>query len=179
MPKESALPATSAIFYKSYDKQVERDDGEEGTESRRVLKAYAVFNATSATTFPAMYRPKPAAEPVEPAGREERLDAFFSNVGAQLRHHGSEAYYEPIPDRITMPPPALFDGYDHYYAALAHELSHWTGHDLRLGRYLKNRFGSDSYAAEELVAGLSAAILGADLGLPVAHLDHHANYIAH
>ena len=45
MPKESAVPATSAIFYKSYDKQVERDDGEEGTESRRVLKAYAAFNA--------------------------------------------------------------------------------------------------------------------------------------
>ena len=97
---------------------------------------------TSATTFPAMYRPKPAAEPVEPAGREERLDAFFSNVGAQLRHHRSEAYYEPIPDRITMPPPALFDGYDHYYAALAHELSHWTGHDLRPGD--TSRTGSEA-----------------------------------
>ena len=178
MPKESALPATSAIVYKSYDKQVERDDGEEGTESRRVLRPTRCSMPPGATTFQ-LYRPKPAAEPVELAGREERLDAIFSNVGAQLRHHGSEAYYEPIPDRITMPPPALFDGYDHYYAALAHELSHWTGHDLRLGRYLKNRFGSDSYAAEELVAELSAAILGADLGLPFAHLDHHANYIAH
>ena len=29
------------------------------------------------------------------------------------------------------------------------------------------------------VAELSAAILGAELGLPVAHLDHHASYIAH
>ena len=62
------MPATSAIFYKSYDKQVERDDGEEGTESRRVLKAYAVFDADQCDDLPAMYRQKPAAEPVEPAG---------------------------------------------------------------------------------------------------------------
>ena len=33
-----------------------------------------------------------------------------------------------------------------------HELSHWTGHASRLGRDLKNRFGTAAYAAEELVA---------------------------
>ena len=59
-----------------------------------------------------------------------------------------------------------------------HELSHWTGHSSRLDRDLKNRFGSDAYAAEELIAELSSAILGAELGLPVTHLDHHASYIA-
>jgi antirestriction protein ArdC len=77
-----------------------------------------------------------------------------------------------------MPPSELFDAYEHYYATLAHELSHWTGHSSRLDRNLKNRFGTEAYAAEELVAELSAAILGAELGLPVAHLDHHASYIA-
>ncbi|MBU2032396.1 MAG: antirestriction protein, partial [Alphaproteobacteria bacterium] len=41
-----------------------------------------------------------------------------------------------------------------------------------------NRFGTEAYAAEELVAELSSAILGVELGLPVAHLDHHASYIA-
>jgi antirestriction protein ArdC len=170
--------STIAIFYKSYDKQVEREDGEDGTEKRRVLKAYAVFNADQCNDLPEMYRAKHELEPVEPAGREERLDTFFSDVGADLRHQGAEAYYEPVLDRITMPTAALFDGYDHYYATLAHELSHWTGHGSRLGRDLKNRFGSESYAAEELVAELSAAILGAELGLPVTHLDHHASYIA-
>ena len=35
------------------------------------------------------------------------------------------------------------------------------------------------YAAEELIAELSSAMLGAELGLPVAHLDHHASYIGH
>ncbi|WP_255361245.1 zincin-like metallopeptidase domain-containing protein, partial [Erythrobacter sp. HI0028] len=67
--------------------------------------------------------------------------------------------YEPVLDRITMPPTTLFEGFDHYYATLAHELSHWTGHSSRLDRDLKNRFGSEAYAAEELVAELSSAIL--------------------
>ena len=116
---------------------------------------------------------------VEPEGREQALDAFFEGIPATLRHHGSEAYYEPVVDRVTMPPANLFSGFDHYYATLAHELSHWTGHASRLGRDLKNRFGSAAYAAEELVAELSSAMIGAELGLPVAHLDHHASYIEH
>jgi antirestriction protein ArdC len=57
--------------------------------------------------------------------------------------------------------------------------SHWTGHPNRLGRDLKNRFGTAAYAAEELVAELSSAMLGAELGLPVTHLDSHASYIEH
>ena len=52
-------------------------------------------------------------------------------------------------------------------------------HASRLGRDLKNRFGTAAYAAEELVAELSSAMLGAELGLPVTHLDSHASYIEH
>jgi antirestriction protein ArdC len=171
--------STIAIFYRTYDKRVEGEGGEEDTEMRRVLKAYAVFNTDQCDGLPEMYLPKTPVPAGEPDGREARLDAFFGSIGAELRLHGSEAYYEPTIDRITMPPAAQFDGYDHYYATLAHELSHWTGHGSRLARDLKNRFGSEAYAAEELVAELSAAILGAELGLPVAHLDSHASYIAH
>lgn len=78
-----------------------------------------------------------------------------------------------------MPPAHLFSGFDHYYATLSHELSHWSGHKSRLGRDLKNRFGTAAYAAEELIAELSSAILGAELGLPVTHLDNHASYVEH
>jgi len=170
--------STIAIFYKSYTKEVESAEGEQDTENRRVLKSYAVFNADQCDGLPEFYHPKPLVGPVEPEGREARLDAFFARVGAKLRHHGSQAYYEPLRDRVTMPPAELFGAYDHYYATLAHELSHWTGHGSRLDRDLKNRFGSDAYAAEELIAELSSAILGAELGLPVTHLDHHASYIA-
>lgn len=170
--------STIAIFYKTYEKEVEGAAGDTDSETRRVLKAFAVFNADQCDDLPAMYYPEPVIGLIKPVGREERLDGFFANIGASLRHQGCEAYYEPLADRITMPPGELFDAYEHYYATLAHELSHWTGHSSRLDRNLKNRFGSEAYAAEELVAELSAAILGAELGLPVAHLDHHASYIA-
>jgi antirestriction protein ArdC len=170
--------STIAIFYKTYEKEAEGAAGDTDTETRRVLKAFAVFNADQCDDLPATYYPEPAIGLIEPVGREKRLDGFFANIGASLRHQGCEAYYEPLADRITMPPSELFDAYEHYYATLAHELSHWTGHSSRLDRNLKNRFGTEAYAAEELVAELSAAILGAELGLPVAHLDHHASYIA-
>jgi antirestriction protein ArdC len=172
--------ATIAIFYKSYTKEVEAPDtGEVTDEARRVLKAYPVFNADQIEGLPERYHPTATLEVVEPEGREQALDAFFGKVPAQLRHAGDEAYYEPVIDCITMPPTHLFSGFNHYYAILAHELSHWTGHASRLGRDLKNRFGTAAYAAEELIAELSSAILGAELGLPVAHLDSHASYIDH
>ncbi len=172
--------STIAIFYKSYTKEIEAPDtGEKSDEARRVLKAYPVFNADQVEGLPERFHPAASLELVEPEGREAELDAFFAGIPVSLRHQGSEAYYEPTPDRVTMPPTQLFSGFDHYYATLAHELSHWTGHASRLGRDLKNRFGTAAYAAEELVAELSSAMLGAELGLPVAHLDSHASYIEH
>ncbi len=172
--------STIACLYKNYSKEVEvPETGEVAEQSRRVLKAYSVFNVDQIDGLPERFHPKHMLEAVEPAGRSERLDAFFARIPAILRHYGSEAYYELGIDRVTMPAAQLFDGFDHYYATLAHELSHWTGHSSRLARDLKNRFGGQAYAAEELVAEMSSAIIGAELGLPVAHLDSHASYIGH
>jgi antirestriction protein ArdC len=172
--------ATIAIFYRNYTREVEAPDtGETSAESRRVLKAYAVFNADQIEGLGERFHPAAQLDTAEPEGRQQELDAFFAAIAATLRHQGDEAYYEPAADRITMPPTQLFSGFDHYYATLAHELSHWTGHASRLDRDLRHRFGTAAYAAEELVAELSSAILGAELGLPVAHLDNHASYIDH
>lgn len=172
--------ATIAIFYKNYTKEVEAPEtGEKSDEARWVLKAYPVFNADQVEGLPERFHPVVALDLIEPAGREAELDAFFAAIPVNLRHQGGEAYYEPTQDRVTMPPSHLFEGFDHYYATLAHELSHWTGHSSRLNRDLRNRFGTAAYAAEELIAELSSAMLGAELGLPVTHLDSHASYIEH
>ena len=77
-----------------------------------------------------------------------------------------------------MPDVAAFRTRDLYRSTLAHELAHWTGHERRLARSLGGRFGSDAYAMEELVAELASAMVGAELGLPVDHLDDHASYLA-
>jgi antirestriction protein ArdC len=74
--------------------------------------------------LPERFHPHATLEVVEPEGRQAELDSFFASVPAVLRHQGDEAYYEPVADRVTMPPAHLFSGFDHYYATLAHELSH-------------------------------------------------------
>lgn len=167
---------TLAIFYKTYS-AVGADDatGDLHDEGRRVMKGYTVFNACQIDGLPERYQPQPVAEQPD---ADPRTAAFFGRIPANVRHGGAEAYYEPLADRITMPPLALFQDAEHYHATLAHELIHWTGHASRLARDLKNRFGTEAYAMEELVAELGAALIGAELGLPVAHLDHHASYIA-
>ncbi len=115
--------STIAIFYKSYTKEVEAPDtGEKSDEARRVLKAYPVFNADQVEGLPERFHPAASLDLLEPAGREAELDAFFARIPVDLRHQGGEAYYEPTPDRVTMPPTHLFAGFDHYYATLAHEV---------------------------------------------------------
>jgi antirestriction protein ArdC len=169
---------TVAIFYRTYQTE-EADDGDEdaGPQTRRVLKSFTVFNACQIDGLPNRFFPEP--RPLPPATeRDVALDAFFAAVPAKVRHWGAEASYSPTLDQITMPEPGLFRDLDHYRATLAHELSHWTGHERRLARQMGGRFGSEAYAMEELVAELSSAILGAELGLPVDHLDHHASYLA-
>jgi antirestriction protein ArdC len=54
---------------------------------------------------------------------------------------------------------------------------HWSGHKTRLNRDLSGRFGSEAYAAEELVAELNAAFLCAHLG--IAGELRHAEYLGH
>jgi antirestriction protein ArdC len=169
---------TVAIFYRAYQTE-EADDGDEAADrrTRRVLKSFTVFNACQIDGLPSRFFPEPQPLP-PPTERDHALDGFFAAVPARIRHSGDEAFYSPVMDQITMPEPGLFRDLDHYLATLAHELSHWTGHDSRLARQMGGRFGSEAYAMEELVAELSSAILGAELGLPVDHLDDHASYLA-
>lgn len=169
---------TVAIFYRAYQAE-EVDEGDEpaGQRTRRVLKSFTVFNACQIDGLPSRFFREP--RPLPPlTQRDNALDRFFAAIPARIRHCGAEAFYSPTLDRVTMTEPGLFRDLDHYRATLAHELSHWTGHESRLARRMSGRFGSEAYAMEELVAELSSAILGAELGLPMDHLDHHASYLA-
>ncbi|MFN3727914.1 MAG: ArdC family protein [Allosphingosinicella sp.] len=169
---------TIAIFYRAYQAEESGDSDEaECARIRRVLKSFTVFNACQIDGLPEKFFPEPRPLP-PPSERDSALDSFFAAIPARIRHWGAEAFYSPTLDQVTMPEPGLFRDLDHYRATLAHELSHWTGHESRLARQLAGRFGSEAYAMEELVAELSSAILGAELGLPVDHLDHHASYLA-
>lgn len=122
----------------------------------------------------------PEVEELTVTERDERADAWFAAIGADVRHEaGDRACYSPVADRITMPLADQFIESDGYYATLAHEHGHWTGHTSRLDRDLTGRFGSDSYAMEELVAELTSAFVCATLGVSQTPRQDHAAYLAH
>jgi antirestriction protein ArdC len=159
-----------------------QDSGEGGDEAEGTwrgpwARAYAVFNAAQVdgATLPASTAPA-----LPEAARIAEAEAFFAALpGLDLRHGGNAAFYSPGTDHVQMPPFADFRTGEGYYATLAHEAAHWTGHPSRLARDLTGRFGSQAYAAEELVAELGAAFALAALGLAAEPREDHARYVAH
>ena len=93
------------------------------------------------------------------------LDAFFAATGADIRTSDEpQAYYNPVADFIHMPPIATFHNAAGFYATLAHEATHWTGHKSRLDRL--GRFTDrKAYAFEELIAEIGNCMTCARLGL--------------
>lgn len=109
----------------------------------------------------------------------DRLDLFVRATQADIHIGGDRACYVPSRDFVLMPPEAAFKSREHFLATELHELSHWTGHQTRLARDLKGRFGTKDYAAEELIAELSAAFLCAHLGIQgeLRHAEYIGNWL--
>lgn len=170
------------VFYKDLD--VERTDeatGEASQDKVMLARASWVFNVAQVDGY-AVIDPAPLPEvSVEPVAA---ADDIIRASGAVVKEAGDRAYYSPGGDFIAMPDRARFIGSasssatEAWYAVHLHELTHWTGPKHRLDRDLANRFGSEAYAMEELVAELGSAFLCADIGLtPAPRLDHAA-YVA-
>lgn len=97
------------------------------------------------------------------------------------------AYYSPSFDKVVIPRKSQFkisttpeeiykDGME-YYGTAVHEMAHSTGHKDRLNRLDNSRFGSPKYAKEELVAELTAALVGTSLGFDNRIRDNNAAYL--
>lgn len=128
-------------------------------------KLYAVFNADQIDGLPETFHPQ-ADQPRDlGTAADPELEAFFQATGAAIdTSDDPRAYYRPATDRIHMPPIATFHDAGGYYATLAHEACHWTGHDSRLDRH-KKFADRTAYAFEELIAELGNTILCSHLGL--------------
>ena len=145
--------ATSVVFWKFAD---DADESQEGADhphcASRLLfaRAYSVFNAAQVDGYTAKGKAEPSM-----LERIQHAEAFFSALGANLKHGGNRAYYSPDTDHIQMPPSAAFIENVRYYSTLAHEHMHWTtAKPERCDRQFGKRFGDTAYAAEELI-GLS------------------------
>jgi antirestriction protein ArdC len=145
----------------------------EGDEDERKIfmhRSFTVFNVAQIEELPK----EDVAETIIP---EDAASTFVAATLADIRVGGDMAGYIPSKDYITLPPAAAFKSMESYYATTLHELGHWSGYETRLKRELSTRFGSESYAAEELVAELTSAFLCAELG--VQGELRHSGYIDH
>lgn len=157
------------VFYRDY--AAENDDGD--PERRFVARASFAFNASQVDgVAPAEPLPQGGFEPIEDA------ETTIQATGARIDYGGEMAAYIPTADRIVMPPRDRFTSADGFYATMFHELGHWTGHASRLDRDLSGRFKTASYAAEELVAELTAAFVTAGLGMASEPHPQTAAYLA-
>jgi antirestriction protein ArdC len=151
-----------------------------GDDARVVpfLKRFTVFNVAQCDGLPERFTAAPP--PVPTARTIPAAERVIAASGVDYRLGGDRACYSPDLDFVAMPPqPAFSDALD-YYRVFLHELTHATGHPARLGRNLRNGFGTKDYAREELIAEMGSAFLCAALGIvpTLRHADYLASWLA-
>lgn len=99
----------------------------------------------------------------------------------EINHGGNRAFYRPSTDSVGMPNPEQFKSEGEYYTTLFHELAHSTMHVTRLDRKQSREgleTGKHEYSYEELVAELTACMLGNDTGIMTEELmNNSASYM--
>lgn len=174
--------ASPIVFYKPLEIETENerhDAGKPETKTIRMAKGYWAFNADQVEGYDL-----PALPTVDLTNRIGAAEAFVADLKIPITHGGARAFYRPSEDRIQMPDRVLFQNTDSstategYYGVLLHECGHASGADHRLKRDLSGRFGTASYAMEELVAEWIAAMLCADLAITAQPRPDHAHYIS-
>ena len=161
--------------------QFEREDRATGeTRSGTYLKVYSAFNVAQCDgiDLPQVERPNLAE-------RVDRAEQVMQGMAVPIHYRSDQAFYRPSADSVHMPDRDLFrpvgdaNATEAFYAVAFHELGHATGHQCRLARDLKGRFGDAGYAAEELVAELCSVFVMAELGLAHEPKQNAQEYLAH
>lgn len=141
------------------------------------LSRFPLFNAEQISGIPELEKPLPTTD-IE---MNKKVEQMIENIKVGYREFGDSAYYSYNGDSITMPPRNSFSNELSFNATLLHEISHSTMHETRLDRKDGHigRFGSESYAKEELRAEIASAFLSARLNYDVVNntLDNHKAYI--
>jgi antirestriction protein ArdC len=165
------------VVFWSPIKKTEFVDGAAVEKKFFLLRYYNVFNVEQTEGW----EPKPL-----PTGndnqRNQTCDGFLAALPEQPKVIVAQdkAYYSPATDDIGMPPLKDFVGSAEYYSTLFHEVTHWTGAESRLKRFVKGEstlFGSEAYSKEELVAEMGAAYCCGLCGIENSTLQNSAAYI--
>jgi antirestriction protein ArdC len=137
------------------------------------FKIVKIFNATEFTGIEGKI-PQPEILDEPRKLDAHMLDEFMASTGAEIKHGGDRAFYQPGNDFVQLPEMDQFKSAGGYYGTALHELVHWTGHKSR-----KNRLGDKNkrgYAFEELIAELGAYYASERLGCP-NEAENHTSYL--
>lgn len=142
---------------------------------RPIINFFYLFNANQIEGIP------PYQEGMMLLGKTDILhvaDDFIASSECPIKEKFQEsAYYSPIKDEIILPPRRFFKSDEAFLGTLLHEMSHSTGSEKRLNRDIKNTFGTEGYAIEELTAELSCVFLEAELDMDIDFSrQDHINY---
>jgi len=169
-------------------------------EVRPFLRAFSVFNVDQ-TNLEEVNKEKydaivdrfkgPQLRDTQGMYENRALDRMFERQEWICRVQNDRivdgAYYSPARDMVIIPMKKQFnigknaeeifkDGMEYYSSAL-HEMTHSTGTANRLNRDKGAKFGDAKYAKEELVAELTAAMVGNTLGFDKRILNNNAAYM--
>lgn len=156
-------------------------EGDDEARAFSTMKFYTVFNIDQCEGLPARVFETPEIKANNSDERDATIDEFIAATGANYSETGGDkAFYSPAFDCVKMPTFESFKSAASYYATAFHELGHWTGADKRCARAFGKRFGDRQYAAEELVAELTAAFLCAEFSIDgeLRHAGYIGNWIA-
>jgi antirestriction protein ArdC len=164
--------STIVTFYKVLEK--ENKEGE--LEQTMLLRYFKVFNIEQVEGLDWKPPVLPGTD-LEPVEIGEKVIAEMPNAPEITIKESNQAYYRPSTDQVVLPQLEQYGKAEDFYRVAFHELAHSTGHESRIGRGLKNGFGSEKYAKEELIAELTSAMICQVTGIE-AEIEQTAAYIA-
>lgn len=130
-----------------------------------IKRNYIVFNGDVIDGIP-----EPEKIEINEHDQNERIENLlnvWSNNESKIYYGGDKAYYSPKNDTIHLPQREKFFSMPEFYSTALHEIGYSTGHEKRLNRDIKNRFGSSDYALEELRAEIASMFIEQELGVVV------------
>lgn len=185
-PSNQWCTPNQLITYAKSNKLEINFKGQKTTPIIKWVEGYKPTNSdpdTPGITFPRVFNVLnksqiegiPVEETKEILITREAVNKWVNDIGAEIKHGGDRAFFNNYDDHIGIPEIHRFKSEDHYWNVLFHELTHWTGHKTRLDRLQVAGGTKETYAYEELIAEMGAALTSALMNVPSK--VNHAGYI--
>lgn len=145
-----------------------------------ILKYYTIFHISDCENvkikLPEVHE-IPQLEMIETC---ESIIENMPNKPKLSQNGGDQAFYRPSTDSVHLPKMGWFKSSQYFYSVAFHELIHSTGHKSRLNRegiVSFDKFGSEKYANEEMVAEIGGAYMCAHAGILNWTIERSADYV--